>query len=54
MFVTAAGIVYIPVQLYNVKQKGKELESYALGQGISFEEAAVRLGYRKPTPKETE
>ena len=50
---TVAGAVYVPLKLWDVRTRGKELEAYALKSGISLQEAAVHLGYQKPEPKET-
>lgn len=50
---TTAGLVYVPLKLWDIRSKGKELEEYAFKRGISLQEAAVHLGYQKPEPKET-
>ena len=48
---SVCGFIYIPVKLMDVRTKGKELEAYAIQKGITFQEAAVHLGYQKPAAK---
>ena len=47
----ATGFIF--VRLRDVRAKSKEVEDCALSNGITLEEAAVKLGYRNAVEKDT-